>query len=162
MQQCPHLLDESAVQAFRNAIQLRCVMVGKLVGSTSISEVLIKCFTQVLPPMVGTQDFYGAAVTLGACPHLELAVGREHITLCCEEIGEHKSCGIVCEGDDKSMTTAGGHRGWPPHIGMYFISKLVGLFADPQLWDRLMGCMCEDAHLTVLFPRIWVEREASD
>ena len=139
MQQGPHLLDEGAVQALRNAVQLWRVVDGKSAGSTSISEVLIKRFAEVLPPTVGTQDFYGATVTLGACPCLELAVGCECVTLRRKEIGERKSCGIVREGDEESTTTAGGHRSWPPYIGMYLISELMGLFTDPQLWDRLTG-----------------------
>ena len=79
-------------------------------------------------------------------------VGREHVTLCHEEIGERKPCGIVREGDEKSTTTVGGHGSWPPHISMYLLSKLAGLVADLHFWDRLMGGMHEDAHLAVLFP----------
>ena len=162
MQQGRHLLDESAVQALSDAIQLWHVVDGESAGSTSISEVLIKHFAQVLPFMIRTQHLYGATVVLGACPRLKLVVGREHVTLCREEIGERKPCSIVREGDEKSMTMAGGHGSWLPHISMYLISELMGLFADPQLWDRLTGCTCEDAHLTVLFPRIQVEHEADD
>ena len=162
MQQGPHLFDEGAVQPLGNAVQLRCVVDGESVGSTSVSKVLIEHFAQVLPSTIGTQHLYGATVVLGACPRLKLAVGRERVTLRREEIGECKPCSIVCEGDEESTTTAGGHGSWPPHIGVYLISELMGLFADPQLWDRLTGCTREDARLTVLFPRIWVEREAND
>ena len=162
MQQGPHLFDEGAVQPLGNAVQLRCVVDGESASSTCVCKVLIECFAQVLPPAVGTQHFYGTTVVLGACLHLELAVGRERVTLRREEIGECEPCSIVCEGDEESTTTAGGHGNWPPHIGVYLISELMGLFADPQLWDRLSGCTREDARLTVLFPRIRVEREAND
>ena len=78
-------------------------------------------------------------------------VGRECVTLHCKEIGEHKPCGIVCEGDEKLTTMVGGHGSWPLHISVYLISELVGLFTDLHFWDRLTGGMCEDAHLAVLF-----------
>jgi hypothetical protein len=104
--------------------------------------VLIESLAQVLAAPIGTQDLYRSTVVLGARPRRELLVGAKRVTLRREEVGERVMSGIIREGDEVASAASGSHGGWPPHIGMYLITELLGLLADPQLGDRLPGGVC--------------------
>ena len=97
------------------------------------SKVLIKSIAQVFSPTVGAQDFDGSTMILHAHPHFELAVGQEGLTLChkkicCGEVGS-----IVCKCDEVLLSTLSGHCGWPPHVSMDLITKLLGLHTNVKL-----------------------------
>ena len=137
MQQRPHLLDEGAVQAFGNPVQLGGVMDGESTCSSSGCKVLIERVTQVFSPSIGAQDFDGSAVPLRARPSLKHSVGFERVTLGHEEVGGGEACCIVREGDEVASSTSGGCWRRSPHVGMYFITELLGLSADSKFWDWL-------------------------
>ncbi len=86
------------------------------------------------------QGFDTLAVLLHQHPGFEGLVGFKSLVLGVHEKCDSVPCHIVCEGHKIFSTLAHWGAGWPPHIGVYFITKVLSWRADPDFGDRLLSC----------------------
>ena len=98
-------------------------------------------------------------MALGESPSLEQLIEGKCVALYREEVCEGVAGRIVSECDEVSVITTSSNSGWTANIGVYFITILLGLGTDLDLWYRLPPCTCIKTHLTVLFPQIWVKHQ---
>ena len=89
-------------------------------------------------------------MALGECTSLELLVEGKCIALYREEVCEGVAGHIVSECDEVLATTMSSNSGWTANIGVYFITILLGLGTDSNLWYRLLHCTCIETCLAVL------------
>ena len=70
MREGPDALQQGAVQALSDTIELRSVMCGEFPHCTGLGQMLIKGSAEVLAPTVRMQDFDGLAMLLHGDPRL--------------------------------------------------------------------------------------------
>src|SRR6267154_2794674 len=97
------------------------------------------------------QGFYALAMLLHQCPCLKGFVGFKSLIL-----GVHQECNgvshcIISEGYEIFSALARWGTRWPPHIGMYFVTKVLGWWTDPDFGDRLLSHAGKYTGVTVCF-----------
>ena len=152
VQQHADLLKQRLVEALCDTVQLQRVMDGESAHGSCISKVFAKLLAQVLAATIQSQDFDHSAVALGECPSLKPLIEGKCVALYREEVHEGVAGRIVSECDEVSVTTKSSNSGWTANIGVYFITILLGLGTDLDLWYRLPRCTCIKTRLAVLFP----------
>src|SRR5712671_197019 len=97
------------------------------------------------------QGFYALAMLLYQCPCLEGFVGFKSLILGAHQKCDSVPCCVISEGYKIfSALMCWGVR-WPPHIGMYFITKVLGWWTNLDFRDRLLSCMGKYTGITGCF-----------
>ena len=96
MQQGLGPLESGSIEAFRDAIALRCIMRSGEPDSAFLGEMVVERSAHVFSPSIGVRDL-DRSVELGLAPGFEVLVVFENLGLLLHQEDSRPSCVVICK-----------------------------------------------------------------